>query len=308
MGPELMMRLPGAGRALRRRVSAPRRSPGSTSRTRPFGVWVGDPDAAEPTYRAEPVIVSTGAQSLMLGLEAEQRLHRPRRVDLRHLRRLLLPRPATSPSSAAATRRVEEAIFLTKFADTVTLVHRRDELRASKIMQDRAFANDKIEFLWNTVVDRLIGDAKRRGRRGARRRSPTRSRRCRSPACSWPSATGPTPTCSRASSTWRTTATSSPGRASTLHQRRGRVRLRRRAGPHLPPGHHRGRLGLHGRHRRRALARGQGTTEPTATDRSDRRPPSDGMSAGHRQAQLSDRSPDPAVAVDRAHERNSTHG
>jgi thioredoxin reductase (NADPH) len=52
---------------------------------------------------------------------------------------------------------IEEAIFLTKFADKVTLIHRRDELRASKIMQDRAFANPKIEFLWNHTVTEIHG-------------------------------------------------------------------------------------------------------------------------------------------------------
>ena len=58
---------------------------------------------------------------------------------------------------------VEEATFLTRFARKVTLVHRRDELRASKIMQDRAFANDKIEFAWNSEVAELIGDEKLEG-------------------------------------------------------------------------------------------------------------------------------------------------
>src|SRR5207237_10455431 len=55
---------------------------------------------------------------------------------------------------------LEEAIFLTRFADKVTVVHRRKELRASKIMQDRAFSNDKIEFAWDSVVTDVVGDTK----------------------------------------------------------------------------------------------------------------------------------------------------
>jgi thioredoxin reductase (NADPH) len=58
---------------------------------------------------------------------------------------------------------VEEATFLTKFASKVILIHRRDTLRASKIMQERAFNNPKIEFMWNTVVEDLIGDTKLEG-------------------------------------------------------------------------------------------------------------------------------------------------
>ena len=124
---------------------------------RPFGVWVGDPQAPEPTYRSHAIIVSTGARSLMLGLEAEQRL-------LGHG----LSTCATCDGFffreheiavvGGGDSALEEALFLTKFATKVTLIHRRDELRASNIMQERAFANPKIEFLWNHVVEEIHGE------------------------------------------------------------------------------------------------------------------------------------------------------
>ena len=61
---------------------------------------------------------------------------------------------------------MEEAIFLTKFASSVSIVHRRDKLRASKIMQERALNNPKIDFLWNTTIDDMLGDPKNGGLTG----------------------------------------------------------------------------------------------------------------------------------------------
>lgn len=156
MGPELMSRF--REQALRFGTDVVTRKVGRVDfSARPFGVWVGDPDAAEPTYRAKSIIVSTGAQSLMLGLPEESKL-------LGHG----LSTCATCDGFffrdhdiavvGGGDSAVEEALFLTKFAKTVTLVHRRDELRASKIMQDRAFANDKIRFAWNSTVVGITGE------------------------------------------------------------------------------------------------------------------------------------------------------
>jgi thioredoxin reductase (NADPH) len=130
----------------------------------PFGVWVGDPDTAEPTYRGTTVIVSTGAQALMLNLPNEQRLI-GYGVSTCATCDGFFFRDQHIGVVGGGDSAVEEAIFLTKFAKKVTLIHRRDQLRASKIMQDRAVANEKIDFEWNSVVTDVYGDQKVSGAR-----------------------------------------------------------------------------------------------------------------------------------------------
>jgi thioredoxin reductase (NADPH) len=125
---------------------------------RPFGIWVGDPDAEQPTYRSESIIISTGAQSLMLGLDRETELI-GRGVSTCATCDGFFFRDQDIAVVGGGDSAMEEALFLTKFARSVTVVHRREELRASRIMQDRAFANDKIKFLWNHVVDAIEGDS-----------------------------------------------------------------------------------------------------------------------------------------------------
>ena len=125
----------------------------------PFGVWVGDPDTAEPTYRGKTIIVATGAQSLMLGLENEHRLI-GYGVSTCATCDGFFFRDHDIGVVGGGDSALEEAIFLTKFAKSVTLIHRRDQLRASKIMQDRAKANEKIRFLWNSTVVDVNGDIK----------------------------------------------------------------------------------------------------------------------------------------------------
>ena len=127
--------------------------------SRPFGLWVGDPDAAEPTYAAEALIVATGARSLMLNLPNEQRLlgygvSTCATCDGFFFREKEIGVVGGGDSA------MEEALFLTRFADKVTVIHRRGELRASKVMQQRALANPKISFLWNTTVVDVLGENK----------------------------------------------------------------------------------------------------------------------------------------------------
>ncbi|MBC8194720.1 MAG: thioredoxin-disulfide reductase [Acidimicrobiia bacterium] len=126
--------------------------------SRPFKLWIGDPDSATPTHLAETLIVSTGAQSVMLGLEAEQRLIGHGLSTCATCDGFFF-RDQEIAVVGGGDSALEEASFLTKFASRVTIIHRRDELRASKIMQQRAFDNPKVEFAWNTVVDDILGDA-----------------------------------------------------------------------------------------------------------------------------------------------------
>ena len=129
---------------------------------RPFRVWIGDPDAAEPTHTADAVIVSTGARSVMLGLEAEQRLIGHGLSTCATCDGFFF-RDQEIAVVGGGDSALEEAGFLTKFASKVTLIHRRDELRASKIMQQRAIDNPRIEFAWNSTVDDVLGESKVEG-------------------------------------------------------------------------------------------------------------------------------------------------
>ncbi len=156
MGPELMLRF----REQAQRFGATFLTEKVTRvdfSERPFRVWV-----REQEFTADSIIVSTGAQSLMLNLPAEQ-----------HLLGHGLSTCATCDGFffrgqeiavvGGGDSAVEEATFLTKFASKVSMLVRRDELRASKIMQDRAASNEKIELVWNTVVDDLVGTEKLEG-------------------------------------------------------------------------------------------------------------------------------------------------
>ncbi len=118
----------------------------------PYGVWVGTDE-----YRAHSIVVSTGASARMLGLESEGRLL-GHGVSTCATCDGFFFREKPIAVIGGGDSALEEALFLTKFATTVTIVHRRDEFRASKIMQDRVFANDKINVAWNTTVDDVIGD------------------------------------------------------------------------------------------------------------------------------------------------------
>ena len=120
----------------------------------PFGVWVGDTE-----YRADAIVLSTGASARMLGLPSEQRLL-GHGVSTCATCDGFFFRDHDIAVVGGGDSAMEEGIFLTKFANRVTVIHRRDELRASKIMQDRAFANPKIDFRWNSVVTDVAGDGR----------------------------------------------------------------------------------------------------------------------------------------------------
>jgi thioredoxin reductase (NADPH) len=121
---------------------------------RPFRAWLTDD--VEPSITADTVILATGAKSLMMNVPGEERL-------LSHG----LSTCATCDGFffrgqdiavvGGGDSAMEEALFLTRFASSVTVVHRRDSLRASKIMQERAFANEKIRFAWNSQALEVLG-------------------------------------------------------------------------------------------------------------------------------------------------------
>lgn len=156
MGPELMLNCRAQAARFGADLKTEKVSKVDLS-TRPFGIWVGDPEAAEPTYRSQAVIISTGATALMLDQVNEQRLI-GRGVSTCATCDGFFFRDADIAVIGGGDSAMEEANFLTKFARSVTVIHRRDSLRASQIMEDRARANPKISFLWDTTVTDVLGD------------------------------------------------------------------------------------------------------------------------------------------------------
>jgi len=153
LGPELMMKFREQAERFGAEFVTADADRVEISEGEPFGVWVG-----EREFRARSMIITTGASARMLGLAAEQRLL-GHGVSTCATCDGFFFREKPIAVVGGGDSAIEEAIFLTKFATNVTLVHRRDELRASKIMQDRALANPKIEFKWNSEVSDVVGES-----------------------------------------------------------------------------------------------------------------------------------------------------
>jgi thioredoxin reductase (NADPH) len=125
----------------------------------PLRVYVGDDE-----YAARSVIVATGASARWLGIETEEQ-HKGRGVSACATCDAAFFRERNVYVVGGGDSAFEEALFLTKFATNVHLVHRRDEFRASRIMVDRAKANDKLDFVLNAEVVEILGDQKVEGLR-----------------------------------------------------------------------------------------------------------------------------------------------
>ena len=128
----------------------------------PFRMWIGDPNVEEASYSADAVIVSTGARLVMLELPNEFELVGHGLSTCATCDGFFF-RDQEIAVVGGGDSAMEEATFLSRFASKVTIIHRREELRASKIMQERAFSNPKIDFLWNHEVIGYVGESKLEG-------------------------------------------------------------------------------------------------------------------------------------------------
>ncbi len=153
MGPEMMTLFEKQAHRFGTRMIPSNVSKIDTS-VRPFKIWVG-----EKQWTSEAVIVSTGASAKYLGLEAERK-YLGRGVSACATCDGAFFRDVPVCIVGGGDTAMEEALFLTRFASKVYLVHRRDDFRASKIMADRVKAHPKIEILWNSELQQINGDEK----------------------------------------------------------------------------------------------------------------------------------------------------
>jgi len=125
--------------------------------SKPLKVHVGD-----RVYEGLSVIIATGASPRWLGLPSEEKL-RGRGVSSCATCDAFFFKGMEVIVVGGGDTAMEESLFLTRFANRVTVVHRRDRLRASKILQERAFKNPKIQFVWDTVVEEILGEERVEG-------------------------------------------------------------------------------------------------------------------------------------------------
>jgi thioredoxin reductase (NADPH) len=126
-------------------------------KTRPFKI-----NAAGKTYESNAVVIATGASAKWLGVDSESRL-RGKGVSSCATCDGFFFRGKDTVTIGGGDVALEDTMFLTKFVNHATIIHRRDALRASKILQDRAFKNSKISFVWDSVVEEVLGQQKVEG-------------------------------------------------------------------------------------------------------------------------------------------------
>jgi len=156
MGPSLMTGMRAQAERFGTEITTAKASRVDLSEV-PFRIWLAGDGPEAPSVRTRALIIATGARSLMLGLPNEARLL-GYGVSTCATCDGFFFRGKPIGVVGGGDSAIEEALFLSKFGSSVTVIHRRKELRASKIMQDRAFRNEKIDFRWDSVVTDVLGE------------------------------------------------------------------------------------------------------------------------------------------------------